>query len=51
MISGHNGEPVAAISIAMPTNRFQEHGGDSIGMKARETALQISVRLGYTPRV
>jgi DNA-binding IclR family transcriptional regulator len=46
-ILNHKSEVLAAISIAMPTNRFRKHGGDSIGEQIKKTAGLISSRMGY----
>ena len=46
-ILNHKDDVVAAISIAMPTNRFREHGGDSIGEAIKTTAMRISSRMGH----
>ena len=45
-IRNHLNETIAAISIAMPTNRFEEHGIPALSQKIMDTAVQISRQLG-----
>lgn len=43
-----NSDPVAAVSISAPIQRFPDSKIPVYGVKARETAAQISKQLGYT---
>jgi DNA-binding IclR family transcriptional regulator len=45
-LRNHLKETVAAISVAMPTARFQEHGIASLSAKVMDIAAQISRQLG-----
>ena len=43
----HTGKVIAAISVALPAYRYNQHGGDEMGKHVREIAGRISSQLGY----
>ena len=46
-IFGHDGTPIAAISLAGPVNRITLEAVDDLGPKVAEAALDVSRRLGF----
>ncbi|GAB6099553.1 IclR family transcriptional regulator [Halanaerocella petrolearia] len=48
-IFDYNGEVVAAVSISGPTMRVTKERISELAEKVKETGLQISYRLGYSP--
>ncbi len=46
-LRNHTGKVIAAISVALPSHRYNQRGGDAMGVHVREVARQISSQLGY----
>ena len=49
-VRDHTGEMVAAMSISVPTTRWDEEQRESLGALARQGAARLSERLGYRPQ-
>nr|WP_275589218.1 IclR family transcriptional regulator C-terminal domain-containing protein [Sporohalobacter salinus] len=48
-IFDYNGEVIAAVSVSGPTMRVTKERISKLAKKVKETGLQISYRLGYSP--